>query len=340
MISVEHLEKIIALLLVHSQKGITVSELADACGVPLGILQQDLKAILNSSELQLPIYTDQDEAYGEGPRDSDSDESTGEEDLDSEAFLLKPHVRWYLLEREGVNPLIHLNTEEGLAILGALSLLKDSPEKDLLHEKILANFPLEKESSSRYIKGNMAPLHPIDPELFSLIESAVLQERRVVISYKGKEEEIFLEPLGLAYYSRLRCWYLVAQQAGIVKTFHLNKILYASIRKEKFTYPEGFSLKRWFAPRWGMEYGEPFEVKVRFFNRSQTISKLKKDVAHRDSRLTEEEDGAVLFEDRIIGKNEFIAWVLGFGSSAEVLEPLELREEILGRIQETLKRYI
>ncbi len=339
MISVEHLEKIIALLLVHSQKGITVSALADACGIPLGILQQDLKAILNSTELQLPIYTDQDEAYREGVRDSDSAESAREEDCDSEALLVNPHVRWYLLEREGVNPLIHLNTEEGLAILGALNLLKDSPEKDLLHEKILANFPLEKESSSRYIKGNMAPLRPIDPELFSLIESAVLQERRVAISYEGKEEEIFLDPLGLAYYSRLRCWYLVAQQTAIIKTFHLNKILRVSKLKEKFTYPEGFSLKKWFAPRWGMEYGEPFEVKVRFYNRSQTISKLKKDVAHRQSRLTEEENGSVLFEDRIIGKNEFIAWILGFGSAAEVLEPLELRKEILARIQAALGRY-
>lgn len=339
MISVEHLEKIIALLLVHSQKGITVRELADACGIPLGILQRDLKAILNSSELRLPIYTDQDEAYGESVGDSDSNESTREEDCGSEALLVKPHVRWYLLERKGASPLIHLNTEEGLAILGALSLLKDSPEKDLLHEKILANFPLEKESSSRYIKGNMAPLRPIDPELFSLIESAVLQEQRIAISYEGKEEEIFLDPLGLTYYSRLRCWYLVAQQAGIIKTFHLNKILHVSILKEKFSYPEGFSLKKWFAPRWGVEYGEPFEVKVRFFNRSQTISKLQKDVAHRESRLTKEENGSVLFEDCIIGKNEFIAWILGFGSAAEVLEPLELREEILGRIQSALERY-
>lgn len=88
-----------------------------------------------------------------------------------------------------------------------------------------------------------------------------------------------------------------------------------------------------------MEYGEPFEVKVRFSNRSQTISKLKKDIAHREARITEEENGSVLFEDRIIGKNEFIAWILGFGSAPEALEPLALRKEILRRIQEALARY-
>jgi predicted DNA-binding transcriptional regulator YafY len=66
---------------------------------------------------------------------------------------------------------------------------------------------------------------------------------------------------------------------------------------------------------------------------------MKKDVAHRKCRLTKEESGSILFEDEIIGKNEFIAWVLGFGSAAEVLEPPELREDILRRIQEALDRY-
>jgi predicted DNA-binding transcriptional regulator YafY len=48
---------------------------------------------------------------------------------------------------------------------------------------------------------------------------------------------------------------------------------------------------------------------------------------------------SLLYEDTIIGKNEFMAWVLGFGSAAEVLEPKDLREEILTRVKNTLARY-
>jgi predicted DNA-binding transcriptional regulator YafY len=321
MVSVERLEKIVALLLVHAQKGITVSELADACSVPLGVMQRDLKTLLTSPELQLPLYTDHDELTNE-----------------TEDVLVRSEVRWYLLDREGINPLIRLSVEEGLEILEVLNFLKDSPEKEHLYEKILANFPLEKESSSRYIKGNMNPLYPMDPELFSLIESAVLKEKRIAIRYIGKEKEIHLNPLGLTYYSRLRGWYLVAEQEGKTKTFNVNKIQAVRKLQESFKYPEGFSLQTWFAPRWGMEYGEPFNVKVRFYNRSQTMSKVKKDVAHRQCKLTEE-NGALIFEDRIIGRNEFIAWILGFGSAAEVLEPQELRKEISERIREVLTRY-
>ncbi|MGI6451296.1 MAG: WYL domain-containing protein [Desulfitobacteriia bacterium] len=84
-----------------------------------------------------------------------------------------------------------------------------------------------------------------------------------------------------------------------------------------------FPYEEWLAPQWGMEFGEPLKVKVRFSNRAQTMAKVRKDTAHRKCRLTEEEGGqTLLYEDTGIGKNEFIAWILGFGSAAEVLEPL------------------
>jgi predicted DNA-binding transcriptional regulator YafY len=88
-----------------------------------------------------------------------------------------------------------------------------------------------------------------------------------------------------------------------------------------------------------MEYGDLIKVKVRFLNRSQTLLKLRKDVAHRASQLKTLEDGSVLFEDNIIGVNEFIHWILGFGSAAEILEPTELRKLILEHIRRTLENY-
>jgi len=89
-----------------------------------------------------------------------------------------------------------------------------------------------------------------------------------------------------------------------------------------------------------MEYGDLIPVKVRFLNRAQTLAKVRKDVAHRTtSELTTLEDGSLLFQDSIIGVNEFITWILGFGSAAEILEPMELRALILKRVRETLGNY-
>ena len=158
-----------------------------------------------------------------------------------------------------------------------------------------------------------------------------------MISFNGRK--ITVDPLGIVYYSRLRYWYLAARQGDIIKTYHLNNIQEVHETNEAFVYPEGFSLKTWFGPRWGMEYGDLIGVKVRFLNRAQTWAKVRKDVAHRTSELAVLEDGSLLFQDNIIGVNEFITWVLGFGSAAEILEPIELRELILKRVRETLGNY-
>jgi predicted DNA-binding transcriptional regulator YafY len=90
-----------------------------------------------------------------------------------------------------------------------------------------------------------------------------------------------------------------------------------------------------------MEFGKPMAVKVRFCDRAHTLDKLKKDVAHRSScRLRKEQDTSWIMEDIIIGQNEFITWLLGFGSAAEVLEPQELRMKIQERVRQALSLYM
>ena len=133
---------------------------------------------------------------------------------------------------------------------------------------------------------------------------------------------------------------MVASADGIYKAFSLNNLQEIRELAGSFVYPEDFSLKDWLAPRWGMEFGEPLQVKVRFINRSQTFAKVRKDLAHRHCILREENGGeTLLYEDTVIGKNEFIAWLLGFGSAAEVLEPQTLRDDITARVRATLANY-
>lgn len=327
MTSVERIEKIIALLGAHSVQGISVADLAKACTVPLATIQHDLKMMLNSLEVQLPIFTDQDEQ---------DDEERG----DSEKNLFEPHVKWYLLRSDSHKSLFHINIGEALALVDTLNFLTvESPEKETLKQKLLAPFDLEQEGSYRLIKGNLTPLELIAPELFLGFENAILQEQKIQFGYG--EKVVVVEPLGLVYYSRLRCWYLVARHDEIIKSYHLNKIEDVVKLNEGFERPENFKLKAWLAPRWGMEFGEPLAVKVRFYERSHTLDKLKKDVAHRPScRLRQEQENTWIMEDQIIGENEFMTWLLGFGSAAEILEPQELRAKMRERVNQALNRYL
>lgn len=327
MTSVERIEKIIALLSAHSAQGISVGELAKACTVPLSTIQQDLQMMLNSLEVQLPIFTDQDEL---------DDQETG----DPEKHLFEPHVKWYLLHMDSHKSLFHINIGETLALVDTLNLLAtESPEKQTLKQKLLAPFNYEQEGSYRLIKGNLTPLESIAPELFLELENAILQKQK--IQFKYGQKTVAVEPLGLVYYSRLRCWYLAARHEGIIKSYHLDKIEGMSKLNDCFERPDDYELKEWLAPHWGMEFGKPMKVKVRFYNRAQTLDKLQKDVAHRPScQLIQEQENSWIMEDLIIGENEFITWLLGFGSAAEVLEPQELRTKMRERVSQALSRYV
>lgn len=319
MDSIERMGKIMALIEAHPE-GICGRALADGCSVPWGTMKQDLKVLISSTENPIPLFTDRDEGDG------------FEEDL----FL--PEVKWFMAAAQKCYTPVHLNVREAVGVLATLDFLQeDDALKEGLRQKILSGFNLGEEETYRYIKGELTPLAPIQGKTFPIIENSVRTNRRVMISFNGRK--ITVDPLGIVYYSRLRYWYLAARQGGIIKTYHLNNVQDVQETNESFVYPEGFSLKGWFGPRWGMEYGELIRVKVHFLNRAQTLAKVRKDVAHRASELTTLEDGSILFQDSIIGSNEFITWVLGFGSAAEILEPMELRDLMLKRVRETLQNY-
>ena len=320
MDSIDRMGKIMALLETHPE-GLSGQALADGCGVPWGTMKQDLKVLASSTEITFPLYTDHDEGND-----------------DNERELFRPEVIWFMAAAEKRYTPVYLNLREAVGVLGTLDYLQEENAlKEGLRQKVLSGFDLEAEDTYRYIKGELTPLEPIQGKWFPLIDNAIRANRCVMIKFNGRE--ITVDPLGIVYYSRLRCWYLVARHLGKIKTYHFNNIQEVNKTSESFDYPEGFSLKAWLGPRWGMEYGDLIRVKVRFLNRSQTIAKVRKDVAHRASIITTLEDESILFQDDIIGVNEFITWVLGFGSAAEILEPVEFRELILDRIRKTLGNY-
>jgi predicted DNA-binding transcriptional regulator YafY len=313
------MEQILALI--EANQGITGQELADACDVPWSLMQKDLETISLDIDHPIPLYTDEDNSG------------------DNLTDVITPQRRWFIETSNKRNAPVHLTVGESLQILDALSFIKQEPSKqNSLKQKISTSLDLENEGTYRCIKGSLAPVKQIDDQILMTIEQAINHRRK--ISFEFKSHMVVAVPLGLIYYSRLRQWYLAASLDEIVKTYSLAKIQKVRERSEPFVYPDHFSLRDWLAPRWGMEFGEPTRVKVRFANRSQTIAKVCKDVAHRPCRLTEENGGqSLLYEDTVIGKNEFMAWVLGFGSAAEVLEPRDIREEIMTRVKNTLARY-
>lgn len=55
--------------------------------------------------------------------------------------------------------------------------------------------------------------------------------------------------------------------------------------------------------------------------------------------FVEEPDGKLLFEWDYTDVDNLMSWLLTFGSGAELLEPVSLRERLKQELEETLRRY-
>lgn len=173
------------------------------------------------------------------------------------------------------------------------------------------------------------------------------------------EPEI-VSPLGTIYYWVLDAWYLVSEadpksrwmrralpppscgegSHRNLQLWRLDRIKSLSVTDIPFTYPQDFDLHALFADRWGLQGGDRMHVRVRFYNDFNVVNRVRAETAHRQNRvLREEPDGTWIYEDDVVGFDDFRMWLRSFGASAEVLEPESLRAAMRESALKMLERY-
>jgi predicted DNA-binding transcriptional regulator YafY len=144
------------------------------------------------------------------------------------------------------------------------------------------------------------------------------------------------------YHLHLRdgAWYVIGRchLRGKVQLFALDRILELGLTGSKFDRPSDFDIATFWADAWALERGAtPVECAVRFD--PYPARYIRERVWHSSQVLEELEDGSVILRVRVSGPAEFMRWVLQYGSSAEVLEPANLREAVRQEAEGSLKRY-
>jgi len=167
--------------------------------------------------------------------------------------------------------------------------------------------------------------------------------RKVWLEYRSLTEwetiETVLRPYALMFNNR--SWYVVGHSSvhKEVRTFHLGRIASLSLLDEKFSPPRGFSLEKHLGNAWRMIPGEgpDQQVHLRF---EPMVARNVAEVRWHATQQTElQEDGSLDFRVTVSGLNEISWWILQYGDQVEVLEPTELRELIVNRINGMAKKY-
>ncbi len=148
-----------------------------------------------------------------------------------------------------------------------------------------------------------------------------------------------VHPYGLVYHRGslyLVAWAVPYQE---VRHYKVDRIRSVDVRDQKFERPANFDLQRHLTASFGIFQGKGrgYRVQIRFS--PDVAMYVSESLWHPSQRLAALPDGGLLAEFRLGALEEVKQWVLSFGQHAEVLEPEELRQQIVDDLRQTLAHY-
>jgi predicted DNA-binding transcriptional regulator YafY len=170
----------------------------------------------------------------------------------------------------------------------------------------------------------------------------LLKEEKLAVHYKssaGRESDYTLCPYTLVAFKR--GLYLIAavdEWEGRIGRFALERIQKAKWKSgEGFEYPAKFDPGKFLDSALFLETGTPEQVEILFTPGTRPFVEFRK--YHRTQRLEVLADGRVRLTMKVPIGDETKYWVLSFGSNAEVVKPVELREMVAQELRKAAGVY-
>jgi predicted DNA-binding transcriptional regulator YafY len=167
------------------------------------------------------------------------------------------------------------------------------------------------------------------PIILQLVE-AIVARRRCLVEYKAPHREgpskFRYDPYRLLSIQGLL--YCIGQVPayGSFVTLAIDRIRLLTITDEPFTVDPKFDLKQYEAEAFGVTWGKPMTVVIRF--RADQAPYVREREWHPTQKLRTLRDGRVELTFRAGGIYEIIRWVLSWGDAAEVIRPARLRNDM------------
>ncbi|NUT49299.1 MAG: YafY family transcriptional regulator [Saccharothrix sp.] len=303
------------LLLLQSRGRMTAQELASELEVSVRTVYRDVEALGASG---VPVYADRGPAGGYRLVDGYRTRLTGltTEEADSLFLAGMPGPAAEL----GLGAVVAATQ---LKVLAALP-----PELRSRAARVRERFHLD---APGWFRGGGETPH------VAAVAEAVWQQRRLRIRYvrwAQVEVERTVEPLGLVL--KAGTWYLVARTGDDLRTYRISRVLELTPLDEPFDRPEGFDLAGYWAD-WSERFERrlyPLRVTVRMTpNGLKSAQVLLGLVAARELADVEPTGEWTTVRVPVESLNHALVDLLRLGPEVDVVEPPELRERVVARIE-------
>ena len=177
----------------------------------------------------------------------------------------------------------------------------------------------------------------VDDEIQKTMLMAVFENKRVIFTYKGKENEF--SPLGIVIRGEMTYFIGLFGDYKDYRQVTLNRIEKADLTSRTFIPPSEFKLDQYIAKgKFQFPVKGDKVIKFKAYFDKKVIKSVGELSLSEDQIITKEGD-RYLLQATVQNTEQFLWWVLGFGSKVEVLKPISLRKKIIQIITKMNKCY-
>lgn len=310
------------LAVIRNNNGDTIEEIGGRTHVPIEILKRNLQMMYDNvdmfkpyEELQMDIVNKDDDVINDGIDD-------------------------------GIN---NINIEDNVYISSGIdeeniSVTLSGSEKNLFMT-IMAQNQKGRLKDIEYKNINGIGMDDSLIRKLICIDCAIRDSHVLYVAYKGRNGnslEMFIEPLGIVFYEFENLFYVIGQYEDKICFYKLDRMESVTENrrgKKTFVRNKDFSMEKYLENVWGMEFGSEVKVKVKFLKEANVEYKVKRDIEYRKNKIIHEFEDYFIYEDTIVGIHSFKSWLRSYGSSAIVLEPQNLRDEMIESARKMYEYY-
>jgi predicted DNA-binding transcriptional regulator YafY len=316
--------RLVSLLLLLQTRGqMTAAALARELEVSVRSIHRDVEAL---SEAGVPIYAERGPHGGIRLVDGYRTRLTGMTADEAEALFLSG--------LPGPAAELGLGTVVTAARLKVLAALP--PELRARASRLVERFHLD--AAGWFQAGEPTP-H------LATMADAVWENQLVEVLYGRRDDDVTtrrLEPLGLVLKAGI--WYVVARTDGQIRTYRVARIRGARPLDERFERPKPFDLAEYWSESSAAYEREVPRADVTLRVRPERLPWLRDAIGGRalDEAVhldAPDPEGWLHLRVRLDWPAEAGRLLMRLGSGVEVLEPLEIREQIIATARRILERY-
>jgi proteasome accessory factor C len=198
--------------------------------------------------------------------------------------------------------------------------------------KAMVNMPSDAIAAGKR-EASLAPAR--DPSVLAAVQHAMAARRKLWIRYRGGAKtdttERTIRPYALVVASG--AWYAIShcELVNAVRSFRLDRVEAIEERGGPYEIPATFSVDEHLNDRKVLRVGEPRRMRVRYSPR------IARWIAEREG-VEIDPDGSLTMEHPLLDVQWGVRHVLQYGPDAEVLEPTEVKAELVRRISGLVAR--